>query len=156
MTWLRLIYHHIVYWTVGTTPEAHHANLASCWFELDRYRRCIEHCEKYLDYEDSTYIRGLLGSSQLLAGDWNQAADTLRSIKDLYSEPELALALAEAEMQSGNSDEARKIVATIEVSHPNHKPHVAAALEYLRKELGMAPAGEGLPAGAASRDSLLK
>lgn len=155
MTWLRLIYHQIVYWTVGTTPEAHHWNLAFCWSALNRHERCIEHCEEFLKYEDSTYVRGLLGLSQAAMSDWEQAAATFRSVKDIWSHPELALTLAEAEMQIGNSEEARKIVVTIEVNHPTQMPHVAGTLEHLRKELGMAPAGEESPADAASRGSVL-
>ena len=155
MTWLRLIYHYIVYWIVGTTPEAHHWKLAQCWYRLNRYHRCIRHCKAFLDYQESTYVKVMLSDALIAVGDFQQAAATLRSIEDLWSNPELALALADAEMQSGNADEARKIVATVEVSHPNAKSHVVAAIEELRTALGMAATSEDLPPGLASRDSAL-
>ncbi len=131
MAWLRLFYYQVVYWTVGTTPEAHHLNLAHSWYDLCRYESCIRHCRKYLDYKDSDYIKATMAISHGAIGEWAQAAATYRSISTLWTEPSLALGLAEAELQCGNKEEARKIVATVEVSHPNPTRDIAAALDYL-------------------------
>lgn len=64
-------------------------------------------------------------------GEWTQAVATYRSISTLWTEPSLVLGLAEAELQCGNNEEARKIVAIVEVSHPNPTHDVVAALDYL-------------------------
>ena len=142
MAWLRLVYHHIVYWIVGTTPEAHHANLANCWYELNRYRNCIEHCQKYLSYEDSDHVKAVMAYCHGAIGDWDQAAGAYRSISKIWSVPSFALGLAEAELRCGNVDEARKIVATVEVSDPNPKYDVALSLEHLNRELADTATGE--------------
>jgi len=135
MAWLRLVYHHIVYWTAGTTPEAHHANLANSWYELNRYRNCIEHCQKYLSYEDSNHVKAMMAYCQGALGDWEQATVTYRSISKIWSVPSFALGLAEAELRCGNVHEARKIVATVELSNPNPNYDVALSLEHLNREL---------------------
>ena len=135
MAWLRLVYHHIVYWIVGTSPETHHANLANSWLELNRYRNCIEHCERFLSYEDSDHVKAMMGYCHGALGDWEQAAGTYRSISKIWSVPSFALGLAEAELRCGNVEEARKIVATIEVSDPNRKYDVALSLEHINREL---------------------
>ena len=135
MAWLRLFYHQIVYWLVGTTPEAHHANLANVWYELGRHRNCIEHCEKYLSYEESDYVKAMLGYSQGVLSNWEKAAAAYRSISALWSEPSFALGLAEAELRCGNVDKAREIVATVSVSHPNPRYDIEMSLEHLSKEL---------------------
>jgi tetratricopeptide (TPR) repeat protein len=136
MAWLRLVYHHITYWIVGTSPEAHHANLANSWYELNRYRNCIEHCQKYLGYDDSDHVKAMMAYCYGAVGDWENAASAYRSIAKLWSEPSFALGLAEAEHRLGNSQEARKIVATVEVSHPNPPYGLAQSLEQLNQELG--------------------
>lgn len=142
MAWFRLIYYHIVYWTVGTTPEAHHYNLALTWCALNRHRNCIEHCKKYLNLEDSMHIRAIMGGSHAAMGEWEEARAAFRSIRDIWSEPSMAAALAEAEMKCGNVDEARKIVATVEASHPDLIYSVASYLDGLKSELE--EAGHGL------------
>lgn len=142
MAWLRLVYHQIVYWVVGTTPEAHHANLANTWYELNRYRNCIEHCQKFLSYEDSDHVKAMMAYCLGALGDWEQAADTYRSISTIWSVPSFALGLAEAELRCGEVEEARKIVATVEVSDPNPKYDVALSIEQLNRELAEIAAGE--------------
>jgi len=132
MAWLRLFYHQIVYWVVGTTPEAHHANLANTWYELNRYRSCINN---YLNYEDSDHVKAMMAYCYGALDDWEQAAVAYRSISRIWSVPSFALGLAEAELRCGNVEEARKIVATVEVSDPNPKYEVALSLEYLKKNL---------------------
>ena len=90
MAWFKLVYHQIVYWVVGTTPEAHHANLANAWYKLNRYRICIEHCQKYLDYEDSNQIKAMMAYCHGSLGQWGQAADAYRSIPKIWSAPSFA------------------------------------------------------------------
>ena len=68
-------------------------------------------------------------------GDWDKAAGTYRSISKIWSVPSFALGLAEAELQCGNVHEARKIVATVEVSDPSPSYDIALSLEHLKKEL---------------------
>ena len=135
MAWFKLIYHQIVYWIVGTSPEAHHANLASAWYELNRYQNCIVHCQKFLGYEDSEQIKAMMAYCHGSLGQWEQAVDAYRSISKIWSVPSFALGLAEAELRCGNIDEARKTVATVEVSDPNPKYDVAMSLDYIKKEL---------------------
>lgn len=142
MAWLGLVYHHIVYWVTGTTPEAHHANLANSWYRLNRYRNCIKHCQKYLSYEDSDHVRAMMAYCLGALGDWKESASAYRSISSLWSTPSFALGLAEAELRCGNFDEARKIVATVEVCDPNPKYEIAMSLELLNRELADTATGE--------------
>lgn len=133
MAWFRLVYHYIIYRTIGSTPEGHHANLANCWFELNRYERCIEHCQKYLSYEGSDNIIAVMAYCYAALGDWDKAARAYRSITEIWSEHSYALGLAEAELRCGNLVEARKVVATIEASDPTYD--VALTLERINEEL---------------------
>lgn len=142
MAWLGLVYSHIVYWLAGTTPEAHHANLANSWLRLNRYRNCIKHCQKYLSYEDSDQVKAMLAYCHAAMGDWEQASGAYRSVSKLWTMPSFALGLAEAELRCGNIEEARKIVATVEVSDPNPNLDVASSLEYLNRELANAATGD--------------
>ena len=135
MAWLKLIYYHVIYWIVGTTPEAHHANLANTWYELDRYQNCIKHCKQYLSYEDSDHVKAVMAYCHGALGNWDEAAAVYRSTSKLWSEPMFALGLAEAELRRGNADEARTIVASIEAGDPNPKHDVALSLERLHGEL---------------------
>lgn len=138
MAWLRLIYHQIVYWLVGTSPEAHHANLAYVWFDLNRHRNCIDHCKKYLTYQSSDRMLVMMAYCYAALGEWAQAADAYRSLSKIWAIPQAALGLAEAEMRCGNLDEAKRIVATVESSDPSPPPEVARVLEYLHGEPGEA------------------
>ena len=88
------------------------------------------------------HIRAIMGGSHAAMGEWEDARTAFRSIKDIWSEPSMAAALAEAEMKSGNVDEARKIVATVEASHPDLIHSVASYLDGLKSELE--EAGHGL------------
>lgn len=135
MAWLRLLYNHVVYWIVGRSPEAHHANLAESWFELNRYRNCIKHCKRFLSYEDYDQVKAMMAFCYAALEDWGQAAGAYRSISNILSVPSFALGLAEVELRRGNIDEARKIVVTVEVSDPNPTYDVALALEHLNREL---------------------
>lgn len=80
-------------------------------------------------------------------GDWQKSASAYRSIPGIWSAPSFALGLAEAELRCGNLDEARTIVATVEISNPNPKYDIALSLEHLNKELANT--------AAAHRDGLL-
>lgn len=142
MAWFGLVYHHIVYWLAGTTPEAHHANLANSWYKLNRYQNCIKHCRKYLSYEDSDHVKAMMAYCFAALGEWEESANAYRAISGIWSVPSFALGLAEAELRCGNVDEARKIVATVEVSNPSPKYDVALSLEHLNKELANFGAGD--------------
>jgi len=142
MAWLGLIYHHIVYWLAGTTPEAHHENMANSWYKLNRFRNCIKHCQRYLSYEDSDHVKAMMAYCFGAMGDWEQSASAYRSIAGIWSVPSFALGLAEAELRCGNVDEARKIVAIVEVSDPTPKYDVALSLERLNAELADTLTGE--------------
>ncbi len=131
----RLVYNEIAYWVIGSTPEEHHANAAYFRYQLGHHRKCIEQCNKYLGYSQSDQVKSMLGYSHGVLQNWEEAALAYRSVSDLWEKPMIALGLAEAEMHSGNTSEARKIVATIEVSHTQPPYDVTRALQQLNEEL---------------------
>lgn len=135
MGWIRLFYHHLIYWVIGTTPESHHAGLASCWFDLKRYRRCIVECERLLEYQDSVPTRGMIAFCHAQLGRWRAAADTYRPIASIETQPLFALGLAEAELRVGNVREAQDLVVSVEVCHPSPERHLADAIDYLKSQL---------------------
>ena len=139
MAWLRLVYYQIIYWLVGTTPEEHHSSMAYAWYEVNSHRNCILHCQSFLKYKEADQVKAMMASSYGAAGDWENAALAYRSITKLWSEPSFALGLAEAEVLRGNSQEARKIVATVGVSHPSPPYGLAQSLDQLNQELGNPP-----------------
>ena len=71
--------------------------------------------------------------SHAALGDWEQALTVYRSIAGIWSDHSYTLGLAEAELRCGNLAEARKIIATIEVSDPNYD--VALTLERMKAEM---------------------
>lgn len=138
MAWLRLIYHQIAYWLVGTSPESHHANLAYVWYDLNRHRNCIDQCQKYLSYQSSDQMLVMMAYCYAALEDWAQTADAYRSLSNIWAIPQAALGLAEAELRCGNLDEARRIIATVEANDPSPPDEVTRALEYLHGELSEA------------------
>lgn len=135
MVWIRFVYHQIIYWLVGTTPEAHHWNMAISWYDLERYSNCIYHCQEYLKYNDSDHLKVLMAHCFGLMAQWKEAASSYRSISDIWSQPVFALGLAEAELRCGNIQEARSIVTTVEVDNPKPPYELAISLEQLINEL---------------------
>ena len=134
---IRLAFNEITYWVIGRTPEEHHANAAYFRYQLGHYRKCIEQCTNYLEYAQSDQVKTMLAYSHGAVGEWAQAALAYRSVSNLWEQPMIALGLAEAELHAGNQNEARKIVATVEVSHAQPPYELAAAIEHLKGDLGM-------------------
>ena len=131
----RLVLNEITYWMVGNSPESHHANAAYFRYQLGHHQKCIQQCNKFLNYSKSDQISSMLGYSYGAIGQWDQAALAYRCVSDLWQQPLIALGLAEAELRSGNVNEARMIVATVEVSHAPPPYNVALALDQLNSEL---------------------
>ncbi len=136
MAWLRLVYYQIVYWLVGTTPEAHHSSMALAWYQVNSYRNCIKHCQRFLQHQELDQLKAVMAHCYGALGEWENAASAYRSIVELWSEPSYALGLAKAELRCGNFQEARKIIATVEVSHPCLPYALAQSLGQLNLELG--------------------
>jgi hypothetical protein len=133
----RLVYNEITYWVIGNTPEEHHANAAYFRYQLGHHRKCIEQCNKYLAYSQSDRVKSMLGYSLGAVQNWEEAALAYRSVTNLWEQPATAVGLAEAEFRSGNEIEARKILATVEVSYPQPPYDLALAIEQLNRELEM-------------------
>lgn len=106
-----------MYWTVGSVPESHHWQLAVLYMELGKWRNSVSYCNRYLEYRESSQIRSVLGYCYGSMGMWKEAARAYRSIPDIHKEPNFALGLAEAELNSGNLASAKEIVAVVEVIH---------------------------------------
>jgi tetratricopeptide (TPR) repeat protein len=129
--WIRLGFNEIIYWFVGDMPEFHHANAAYLWERLGRYRKCISHCQKYLAISDDRQMRTMLGYCYGRIGRWEDAIDTYRQVPNWTKEPRIALGLAEAELNVGNIDEARKITVTIAVLNEDQSNDIAGIVNYL-------------------------
>jgi tetratricopeptide (TPR) repeat protein len=145
--WLRLGYNEVQYWLVGLMPETYHARAAFLWSELGNYRRSVEHCKRYLAVANSDSMKHMLAYCYGHLGKWPEAADTLRSVTDIWNKPSLALSLAEAEWNSGNVLEARQAIAAIEVCHRNLPGPLLGAIESLK---GRMSSGSGAQQAVAA------
>jgi len=135
ITWARLIFNEVTYWTVGHVPESYHGTAAYLWSELGGFSRAIKHCKKYLAITESDYIFTLLGFCYGQRGDLERAADAYRSVGNLYEDPLVALGLAEVELAAGNTDEAKKIVATVGAGRGTYSGQVESSLTHLEEKL---------------------
>ena len=133
--WLRIVFNELAFWMVGLTPESYHGQAAYLWSRLDRYDKVLKHCRGYLRSSENSEIRAMLGYSLAYRGDWKAAAETYRGITDIWSAPHRVLCLAEAEMHSGNLEEAKKILVSLEVGHAQSDSALAQHVEQLKGEL---------------------
>ena len=80
LLYIRLLYHHLVFWTFPTLEESHYSNLGTIYFELYKFRKAIsafEKSERAHDNQDSSFSKYnwyYLGSCYLNLGDFKQAA----------------------------------------------------------------------------------
>ena len=135
LIWLQLGFNEITYWLVGDTPEAHHAKAAYLWEGLGRYRRSISHCKRYLAVEEDSGIRAMLGYCYSCLGQWEKAIEEYRALPNPTSDPRIGLGLAEAELNVGNIEEARYILATVSVITENSPDGLSAAVDYMKERL---------------------
>jgi len=108
---------------------------ASSLEALGEYRRCIGHCEQFLLVYSNDVVRGRLAYCYGEIGDWEKAADTYRSMKDVWRDPMDALGLVLSELRAGRPSAAQRAFKVAELAHGHRSGNVQRLMNILRHEL---------------------
>ena len=103
--------------------------------ELGEYRACAEHCENYLIAASDDVVIGRLAHCYGEMDQWEKAADTYRTMEDVWRDPLDALGLALAELRCGNADRTVEILEIVEPTHSHATGPTEALIRQLRSEL---------------------
>ncbi len=110
---LRIAYTTIAYWCVGMTPEENHATKGYAWSQINAYRFSAWHWRKYLKYSEDSRARASLAWCYASLGMIETAAEHYRLAYTRNKNPEIALYLAQVELDFGNITVAQSLMADI-------------------------------------------
>ena len=105
------------YLLIGLTPESYHRQVGTAWLKLEKFERAIEHFSAASDNANSRYDYVTLGYCYACLNRWAESAKAYRLGVGDWDDPITALALAEAEFRSGNTEESKKILALVDIKH---------------------------------------
>ena len=112
-TLLRVAYTTMVYWLVGLTPEENHATKGQAWSRINAYRLAAWHWRKYLKYSEDSRARASLAWCYASLGMIESAVEHYRLAYARNKDPEIALYLAQVEIDFGNEAAARSLIEEI-------------------------------------------
>jgi hypothetical protein len=110
---LRVAYTTIAYWLVGLTPEENHAAKGQAWCRVNAYRFAAWHWRKYLKYSEDSRARASLAWCYANLGMLESAVEHYRLAYARNKDPEIALYLAQVELDFGNQASARSLMEEI-------------------------------------------
>jgi Flp pilus assembly protein TadD len=132
---LSIAYTELQYWLLGLTPESYHWAQGSAWERLGRYRHAAHHLARYLQSSENTHVRALLAFCYVRIGSWADAAREYSAVLDVWPDPSIAINLAHAQLQLGNTAHARQLVALVEAEHSPLEGDQQLALAALKRQL---------------------
>jgi hypothetical protein len=110
---LRVTYTTLAYWVVGLMPEENHWRKALAWMRIDAHRFAAWHWRKYLKYSEDSHARACLAWCYANLGMLESAVEHYRLAYARNKDPEIALYLAQVEVDFGNVVGARALMADI-------------------------------------------
>jgi tetratricopeptide (TPR) repeat protein len=110
---LRVTYTTLAYWVVGLMPEENHCRKALAWMRIDAHRFAAWHWRKYLKYSEDSRARASLAWCYANLGMLEPAVEHYRLAYARNKDPEIALYLAQVELDFGNVDGARALMEDI-------------------------------------------
>jgi hypothetical protein len=110
---LRVAYTTLAYWLVGLTPEENHWRKADAWALINAYRFAAWHWRKYLKYSEDSGARASLAWCYANLGMVESAAEHYRLAYARNKNPEIALYLAQVELDFGNLAAAQSLIEDI-------------------------------------------
>jgi hypothetical protein len=110
---LRVAYTTMAYWLVGLTPEENHATKGLAWSRINAYRFAAWHWRKYLKYSEDSRARAQLAWCYANVGMIESAVEHYRLSYARNKDPEIALYLAQVELDFGNQAAARSLMEEI-------------------------------------------
>jgi tetratricopeptide (TPR) repeat protein len=110
---LRVLYTTLAYWVVGLMPEENHCRKALAWTRIDAYRFATWHWRKYLKYSEDSRARASLAWCYAKLGMIESALEHYRLAYARNKDPEIALYLAQVELDFGNLAGARALIEDI-------------------------------------------
>jgi lipopolysaccharide biosynthesis regulator YciM len=118
LTWLgvlaRVAYTTLCNYLVGLTPEENHWRKGEAWGRVGAYRWAAWHFRKYLTYSDDPRVRPHLAWCYANLGMLDSAVQHYRQAYTRNKHPDVALALAQIEIELGNVDAAQVLVQALE------------------------------------------
>ena len=136
-TFSRILYKEAQYWLVGLTPEHYHLYQARRWSELHNFAASANHLRKYLACSNKPQVRAELGWCLAALGRWTEAAAEYEAATAQWPHISVRLALAEAQLRSGNAQRGAAIVRELDGEGLALEGTSRAALADLKKELGL-------------------
>jgi tetratricopeptide (TPR) repeat protein len=103
----------MAYWLVGLTPKENHWRKANAWALINAYRFAAWRCRKYLNYREDSRARASLAWCYANLGMVESAAEHYRLAYARNKNPEIALYLAQVELDFGNLAAAQSLIEDI-------------------------------------------
>jgi hypothetical protein len=130
---LKVGYTGLQYWLTVMTPESYHFAQARNYDQLGASRRSAHHSHEVLKYAEYPEPRARLGYYYANLGKHADAAEHYRKAVQNWPHPSIMLALAQAELRTGDSQAALDWLARVESSEM--KEQLQHAIAELRSEL---------------------
>lgn len=128
-------------WLVGLTPEENHAIKGEAWARVTAYRWAAWHFRKYLKYSEDSRARASLAWCYAQLGMVESAIEHYRLAYARNRQPEIALYLAQAELDFGNPGAARALLVEIAPRRHELSSDALCALDDLERCLASGTAG---------------
>lgn len=150
---LRVAYTTIAYWFVGLTPEENHATKGQAWSRINAYRFAAWHWRKYLKYSEDSRARASLAWCYANLGMVESAVEHYRLAYARNRDPEIALYLAQVELDFGNITAARSLMTDISPRRHELSDEALSALADVESRLSASAPSSGMEANAARSDT---
>jgi len=110
---VRIAFTTLCYWFVGLTPEENHGTKGHAWGQINAYRWAAWHFRKYLKYSEDSRARAALAWCYANLGMVESAVEHYRLAYSRNKDPEIALYLANVEIDLGNFPAARLLISDV-------------------------------------------
>lgn len=132
---LKLIHLHLGYLFVGLDEEYFYISRANCFTNLGWYNYAIGNYKKAMIESKDPHIKSALGYCYIMVGDFEKSVKYYREAYENSSHPDIALGLACAEMNNGNTDEGKKILEILSKKQDELDPYHINELNRLKHEI---------------------
>lgn len=132
---VRLLFYTLAYCLHPLTPDYVYLMKARAWCDLNLYTFAIRCYTKALRDVEMIYVRGEMAWCYYRLDMYEQAGVHYRAIYQQTRHADMGVYLADTEFQLGNLDEARSLLARVQLAPHRIRPDYASFLEQLERDL---------------------
>src|SRR6266850_2617174 len=132
---VRVAYTTLGNYLVGLTPEENHWKKGDAWGRVGAYRWAAWHFRRYLTYSDDPRVRAHLAWCYANLGMLESAAQHYRQAHSRNKHADIALGLAQLEIQLGNVEAAQALVGSLASRRQELDREAIAMLDSLQTAL---------------------